>query len=799
MAGVPFEPIARLATPESSRIARELLVARYERATAAAAAEKFFESRERLLSGAAYSALRLAVRSESAPAEVVGDQPAVFTNYALAAHSVAALEAELETSLLRETEAARAALIESSRSNFLPQYLVFGGEGVRNLLARQLDQYPHDLSTLPARKNPARKVEQTLLLYLQRIAAKNDTFSQFGPSAWGRIDAQTQGIASALQPGIARREVFLERWTAHSMAAALNQDAEIFSELSPRLNPNGTIAGNTFVLRDTGETQSLSDDEVVIVHRCDGRTPVHALGVDTQHVRALVDKNVIRCAVEVPALEPHAFSVLRDDVERWRAGAVREKWLSILHPIAELPERFARVTSADDRQQLLDEARARLNATGAPAKTGQRFLYAAVNPIGEECFRESNFSIDEKLISEVATTAAPWIDFWRDSYAYIASRVAAGLRQVFAQAAPNATVMPLPAFLRACEVARLPLAGPGLVVLAAVAFQEVKAAFAQQLQSHLQAEEYELTTEDCHVIRREFEYPKFDEYTYPSADLQISAESTEAIRRGDYEWIVGELHPPVALLHHGFYWSCPDKTALNRAFAASAGGKASAHFGFFAADFASHTTVRLFDAIPRLANFVAPERANPAWRVIAPGETDVYIDPATEDVCLRRRADGEFLGSFARAWVIPLGFHPFQFGLSPQTPRLRCGNVIVQRRSWTITHEEFGTREFQGISRELVVAVEALRARRGLPRHVFMRPTERALRRSGAEGRDKDTKPVFVDLESYLFLEIFHRWLVKAGELELTEMLPDPNHLCWQEPDGHRTFELRTLVVPRAA
>ena len=78
------------------------------------------------------------------------------------------------------------------------------------------------------------------------------------------------------------------------------------------------------------------------------------------------------------------------------------------------------------------------------------------------------------------------------------------------------------------------------------------------------------------------------------------------------------------------------------------------------------------------------------------------------------------------------------------------------------------------------------------------------MRRSGAEGRDKDTKPVFIDLESYLFLEIFHRWLVKAGELEITEMLPGPDDLLWQESvaegnsgqAGRRSFELRTQIVP---
>src|SRR5258708_25413775 len=109
-----------------------------------------------------------------------------------------------------------------------------------------------------------------------------------------------------------------------------------------------------------------------------------------------------------------------------------------------------------------------------------------------------------------------------------------------------------------------------------------------------------------------------------------------------------------------------------------------------------------------------------------------------------------------------------------------------------------GDGNFSGISRALVLGVERLRAAKDWPRFVYIRSTEQALRRSGAEGRDKDTKPVFVDLESYPFLEIFHRWLIKAGELEVTEMLPDPQHLLWNESDGRRTFELRTLIVPRS-
>jgi Lantibiotic dehydratase, N terminus len=640
-------------------------------------------------------------------------------------------KARLVESLETELASVRPKLWNSARTILAP-YLVFVGGGVRELLAHLLDVSGAEKMSFQRRNARAGDRERHLLLYLQRVAAKNDTFGEFGPSGWGKVNAKLSGISIAPDPGIARRDGFLERWTAHAIAAAINAD------------PDNSNPG-----------------------------------------------------LRVPALDPHAFEALLEDVEKWPAGASRAKWLPILQALAELPQKFTAATDPKDRRSLLDEASARLQIAGAEIKSNQRFLYSATNPIGEECFRECHFEISEAMINEVATQTEPWIDFWRDTYAFVASRVAAGLRGVLEKAGAKSGIMPLPAFLQACEAARLPLTGPGLVALATIAFQEVKATFRKRLQPQSHLNEYELTPDDCHIVRDNFEYPKFDEYTYPSADLQLAASSANAVERGEYQWILAELHPPPALLHHCMYWSCPDKETLGRALESTAFGRPNFHFGFFAADFTAHTTVRLFDAMPGLSNFVAPQRANPNWRKISPEDAEVYIDEITGDVGVRRASNREHLGSFSRAWVIPLGFHPFQFGMAPHMPRLRCGNVIVQRRSWTVTQADLERANYTGVSANLVLAVEKLRAEKNLPRFVYIRPTEQALRRSGAEGRDKDTKPVFVDLESYLFFEIFYRWLTKAGELEVTEMLPDPEHLLWKEPDGRHTFELRTLIVPR--
>ena len=792
MAGAPFEPLARLATTAAAAAARELLVRRAEFARAKSEVERLSPRHGPGLSRELFRAWRKAIRTGAMPPSA--DPPSrAFAVCWECASKLARAEASLTHSLQCELGVARQALLTSTKI-FLPPYLVFVAEGLRERLLKQSSQ---PSGPLPPRRKEDRARERHLLLYLQRVCAKNDSLSEFGPEGWGVIEGELRGLKVAPLPGMAERETFLERWAAHGVAAALNSDPQIRIELSPRLHPNGRIDGDQFVFTETAETTSLDAKTLGILLRCDGATPAYAFGEETDALEQLAAHNMIRWEVEVPALDPHAFDVLISDILRWRDRPVRTRWLELLQPIAALPSEFVQAKETSARAEIMDEARRQLENLGTARESSDRFLYSAANPIGEECFRECHFSIGEDLINEVAVEAEPWIDLWRDTYAFVASRVAAGLRALFEKAPLQNGALPLAAFLRHCAMLKMPLTGPAMVGLAHLAFQEVKVAFRERMQNRPDAAEWELTADDCHFVRQTFQYEKFDEFTYPSADLQIAGKSVEAVARGEYQWTLAELHPPVALLHHGFYWSCPDKTELGRAFAATLKGCPGFHFGFFAADFTATTSVRILDAIPERTSFVAAQRGNPRWRIIPPAEIEVYVDDKNGDVGLRTRGAREYLGSFARAWVIPLGFHPFHFGRAPHMPRLRCGRVIVQRRSWTVTFEELGPGDYTGISRDLVLAVERLRAEKEWPRYVYIRPSEQALRRSGAEGRDKDTKPVFIDLESYLFLEIFHRWLTKADELEVSEMLPGPDDLLWQEPDGRRTFELRTQIVPR--
>jgi len=141
------------------------------------------------------------------------------------------------------------------------------------------------------------------------------------------------------------------------------------------------------------------------------------------------------------------------------------------------------------------------------------------------------------------------------------------------------------------------------------------------------------------------------------------------------------------------------------------------------------------------------------------------------------------------------GLHPFfPLQLAHHTPRLVRGRTVLQRRAWVVTADELGGAHHE-MTGALVIAVERLRAARDLPRWVFMRVRDEVLAGSDPNDRLKDVKPICVDLESYVFLKILAHRLVKWGSVELVEMLPAPHELLWQEPDGRRTFELRTNLV----
>lgn len=789
MSAAPFDALSRLATAATSAQARRVTSCEDALAAAGQAALAEFRQKKTSLPEPAASRARNALgRGLALDAAVVASSPALGA-YDACFRTLTEARVELERLLAEELDGARKQLFESART-LLPRYAPFAGtSGMRDFLRT----IPSGADGAAGRNARARQHERHLLLYVQRFCAKNETFSEFGPGGWGSIEPGLAGMRLEPVPGIARREAFLERWAVDAVIEVMNADPDVRPQVPPRLHPFGHLEGESFIREDTGAERRLNGQEREVLSRCDGRTPAHQVGA-LDVLQLLAQDGVLLWEVEPLAMAANALEGLLADVRGWQDGKARRSWLNPLEELAAIPAAFAAEADVERRVELMDSARSWLEAMGTSRKEGQRLLYDATNPIFEECHRECRMVIGEEVAATLEQEAAPWFELWRDTYAYVASRVAGRIRGMLETAPRRGGRVSLPAFLRHCAAEGTSLMHTGLVDLAREGFADVTAAFRELAASWPDAPERQLTAEDCGFLRRRLTFNRFEEFTWPSADLQLSASSAEAVGRGEYDWVVAELHSPFAILQHAAYWACPDPERLSADLRLMA-GRPACYFGF-ASGISGHIALHLHEPLREGFTFAAHGRGRPEWAMVAPADAEVHADEATGDVRIRSSRTGAELGSFARFWALSAGFHPFLLTRAPHTPRLRLGRVIVQRRCWVVKHEELVQGAYRGVSAALVAAVERLRAARELPRWIFIRPTDEALPRMGAKGRDKDVKPIFVDLESYLSLEVFHHWLSEYGELEITEMLPDPEHLPWKEPEGRRCFELRTLLAP---
>ena len=100
------------------------------------------------------------------------------------------------------------------QENFCRAYLVFGPGEVRELMA-DLMQTTVDHGALAPSQLARGGTGASSSFILQRFAAKNDTFSEFGPTGWGNISMEMMVMSLPPHPRYYAREVFLERWAAH--------------------------------------------------------------------------------------------------------------------------------------------------------------------------------------------------------------------------------------------------------------------------------------------------------------------------------------------------------------------------------------------------------------------------------------------------------------------------------------------------------------------------------------------------------------------------------------------------------
>ncbi|HEY2496261.1 MAG TPA: lantibiotic dehydratase [Candidatus Angelobacter sp.] len=651
-----------------------------------------------------------------------------------------------------------------------------------------------------------RKALRQITMRVQRYAVKNDSIGFFGPVAWGTI--VEDAIAIEEKPGpelLANRTVFFEGWTIDALAAALDTK-ELKPWMAPRIKAGIWIHEGRAYRHQRTEVR-LSEEERAVLAHCDGKRTARELaqavlkerrlpsGTQEKDVFELLEQlmaaGLIMWRLEVPS-QLHPEVELANRLARIEDAAWRQRCTSALNELLESRHQVAlaagNAVELDKALQGLHGCFTGLTAQPCSRRGGQ--TYGARTLVYEDCRRDCEIQVGTKLLNELAQPLGVLLDGARWALAEVGSVIKTQLRTCLAELLElhkeSGEEVDCHLFFEYvhsnlyADNGKASAFGP-----LTQQFQDLwKRVLGRAL--HASANRVVFSSEEACARAASIFPPREVGFTlgrYVSPDVMIAASSIDAIRRGEYFGVLGEVHCDNTLVASCLVTQhpCP-RVVMQAAFADT-----------------------------RDEFVVSLHRPNSAWLARA---NDVFIqphhwrylfndDPPHHPLCralpagmLRvtdtgsavvvRAIDGsvqfdalELFGGPATEESSRL-MNEF-FPPLPHVPRISLGNLVIAREQWNFVPADLPFLAQKDPARQFL-DIRAWGKANGMPRRVFVKsPAER--------------KPWFLDFDSPMLTAAFISLMKKVtgnASVRLTEMLPDLDHLWLTDSDGRRfTSELR--------
>ncbi|GAB4192327.1 MAG: hypothetical protein OHK0022_06430 [Roseiflexaceae bacterium] len=815
-AGFPSEQVLQIAEPELSNAADRLIQAEAEaQATSVAALAALNHMLDRLRADGLWeeSSLREGLlraarllRKGRLPDQPTGDPSADAQIAALARAEEELLAAQSAFPQIYAAASQHCAetLYAVSRDERFREAVIWQNRSAFHSAVVRL----HDPTGLAHRATQQRQHEELVANYLQRYCVKNDTIGFFGPVGWARI---TPGPELTLRPGpqlLAARRTYFEQWGIDALAAALAERYPLWPWCAPRRLPFVSLRDRTLCLPGR-RPLVLSPLQAAVLRLCDGQHTAEVLAAelaaalpelvdDAETVFETLDhfqeNGLIVWTLEVP-FTTYPEQQLRLLLERIDEPELRDATLGELDRLEAL--RAAVAAAAGDSQRLdlaLTELETSFSAsTGAAATQNAGATYAARTLLYEDCRRDAEVTLGEQLVAtleaplDLLLTSARWYT------ATIAERYRTAFGQIYADLCRESGLSTVDGSSFWSRVQQQLLGDrAGLINETTEAFQQRWAAVLElpegQRAVAYRAGELRTRVDALFAVERR----GWQTALYHSPDLMIAADSPEAVARGEYLLVMGELHMSSNTLRSSlFVEQHPAREelllAVDRDIPATCVVPEPPRSW-------REVTARLNSRLgrPRDLRLVS---SNDSCGV-PPGQALLIADLVVVDSgagLQARTRDGQRRFDLIECFSEVLGmeivnqFKPLRH--ARHTPRISIDRLVIQRETWRFQPAELPF-VFEKQDEARFLGLRRWQRAQQLPRWAFVKmPTER--------------KPFYVDFDSPVLVQMLAKALRRActaGAAEewfsISEMLPDHRQLWLHDAEGRRyTSELRFVAV----
>jgi hypothetical protein len=654
-----------------------------------------------------------------------------------------------------------------------------------------------------------RDYEHLIASYVQRYSLKNDTIGFFGPVGWLKWNSGKQPIkvrhGSQL---LAERNVYFEHWCINALAARLSAEAGMRPWLAPRLVPHFRLAGR-MLHRPMARPLELSAKQATVLRACDGehtaqqialellRHPAHELTSPDEvfaQLEDLLKKGFISWELEVPVYI-HPERQLKKLLVGIGDEALRERALGALGELEEARREVARAAGNAERldvaQSNLEETFTRLTGVASTRAAGQ--TYGGRTLIYEDCRRNIEVELGEPLLRELGPPmtllllSARWFTY------QVATAFRTILKRIYDELVSKTgsrQVDMISVWLKVNAV--LNDESPTFIERLVPEFQERWARVLALPEGEWRVERSSAELQTRMLTEFAAAHAGWDFSRYHSPDVMIAARSAADIARGDYRFVMGELHmagntlgPWLFLAQH------PTPEELLRAMQYDL---PKARLIPLSPKNWPNVSARTSHWIVKPKDFCLTATFD---SVKLPGVGHLPIG----ELLLEESADGlivrthdhrhrfEVIDAFGE---ILTGKTVNSFKLAapkPHTPRVTIDRLVIMREAWRFAPAELNF-AFVKDETERFLAARRWMLKHNLPHFVFAKVSI-------------EMKPFFVDFDSPVYVDILAKIVRRAAEtggqnasIALTEMLPYINQTWLEDAEGnHYASELRIVAV----
>jgi hypothetical protein len=658
------------------------------------------------------------------------------------------------------------------------------------------------------RGSKQRQYEELVANYLQRYCVKNDTIGFFGPVGWATfVDGEAPIEITPGNSLVTNRKVYFEGWCMDAVAEKLNLEPGIRKWLCPRRHPS-IYLDHSQLFVPGARPVSLSPKDAAVLALCNDELTAKEI-VDSllsrrellfsgeEEIYLILDRHredgFIEWKLELP-VETDPEETLREKLNRIEEPDLKERVLAGLDELVQAKHEVERSAGEPGR---LDRALAGLEekfttVTGIEATRSHGQTYAARTLVYEDSRRDVDVRLGRQVVEELGLP----LTLLLQSARWLTAQAAILMRKEFLNIYSEAARRTGKAKVDGSEFwMRMQPMMEGDERPVATLLREFQRRWAEVLDIKSHDKEVRFTaTRLKEKVENRFPAgsPGWVLARYHSPDIMIAAASDEAIKRGDYLMVMGELHIAVnTQTAELFLAQHPSREALIR----------NIEIDLPETRLAPVLSKRMEGiALRTRRSTVLPNDFRVALSSDSFDSAPGSVTPISAMVVEYRRGnlsvsthDGknrfdivEAFGELLSSWLVNY-FHI----LPPQehVPRVMINRLVIVRETWSPEASELAFAREKEESQRFLQARKFARSH-GMPRFVFVKtPVER--------------KPFYVDFDSPIYVNIFARLARKTvdqiGErtrIVVTEMLPGTDQVWLRDKEGNRyTSELRIVAV----